>query len=97
THRRSFVVRKGDLLPVPEGFHLLAPTRFWPFIASGIFSWPGKARIAMELLIPRRDVNGQTEESLAQFVRRRLGREALDRMAQPMIGGIYTGDPEKLS
>ncbi len=100
-HRRSFIVRQGHLLPVPDGFHLLAPGRLWPFITSGIFSWPGKARMAMDLLLPRRSVNrnadANTDESLAHFVRRRLGREALERMAQPMIGGIYTADPETLS
>ncbi|MFN2516697.1 MAG: protoporphyrinogen oxidase [Pyrinomonadaceae bacterium] len=96
-HRRSFIVRKGRLLPVPEGFYLLAPARFWPLVTSGIFSWPGKARMAMDLVLPRRNTNGNSDESLAQFVRRRLGREALERMAQPMIGGIYTADPEKLS
>jgi oxygen-dependent protoporphyrinogen oxidase len=100
-HRRSFIVRHGRLLPVPEGFSLLAPTRLWPFVASGIFSWPGKARMAMDLLLPRRNVNGEmngdSDESLADFVRRRFGREALERMAQPMIGGIYTADPEHLS
>jgi oxygen-dependent protoporphyrinogen oxidase len=99
--RRSFIVRQGRLLPVPEGFHLLAPSRFWPFVRSEIFSWAGKARMACDLLLPRRNLNGTAEvtidESLAQFVRRRLGREALQRMAQPMVGGIYTADPEQLS
>jgi oxygen-dependent protoporphyrinogen oxidase len=108
-HRRSFIVRQARLLPVPVGFHLLAPSLFWPFIKSDIFSWPGKARMALDLLLPRRVLNGVTnsnagssqhmprDESLAQFVRRRLGREALERMAQPMVGGIYTADPERLS
>ena len=96
-HRRSFIVRQGRLLPVPEGFHLLAPSRFWPFLKSDIFSWSGKARMALDLLLPRRTLNGSADESLANFVRRRLGREALDRMAQPMVGGIYTADPEHLS
>jgi protoporphyrinogen/coproporphyrinogen III oxidase len=95
-HRRSFVVNRGRLLPVPEGFQLLAPARFWPFVKSGIFSPAGKARMALELLVPRRAANG-ADESLANFVRRRFGREALERMAQPMVGGIYTADPEKLS
>jgi oxygen-dependent protoporphyrinogen oxidase len=95
--RRSFIVRKGRLLPVPEGFQLLAPTRFWPFVTTDIFSWTGKARMALDLLLPRRADNGVDDESLAQFVRRRLGREALERMAQPMVGGIYTADPERLS
>lgn len=96
-HRRSFIVRDGRLLPVPEGFQLLAPTRIWPFIASDIFSWSGKARMALDLFLPRAKANGDADESLARFVRRRLGREALERMAQPMVGGIYTADPEKLS
>jgi len=97
-HRRSFVVRNGRLRPTPEGFQLLAPSRLWPFVTSDIFSWPGKARIALDLVLPRRaGVNGTDDESLAEFVRRRLGQEALERMAQPMVGGIYTADPERLS
>ncbi|HEY6189903.1 MAG TPA: protoporphyrinogen oxidase [Pyrinomonadaceae bacterium] len=98
-HRRSFIVREGRLHPVPEGFQLLAPTRFWPFVTTGIFSWRGKARMALDILLPRRAAagNGSDDESLAHFVRRRLGREALERMAQPMVGGIYTADPEALS
>src|SRR5256714_8705273 len=96
-HRRSFIVRGGRLRAVPEGFQLLAPSRFWPFVTTDIFSWPGKARMALDLLLPRRQTNGADDESLAQFVRRRFGREALERMAQPMVGGIYTADPELLS
>ncbi len=95
-HRRAFVVRRGRLLSVPEGFQLLAPTRLWPFVATGIFSWPGKLRMALEVCVPRRADDGK-DESLAEFVRRRFGREALERMAQPMVGGIYTADPELLS
>jgi oxygen-dependent protoporphyrinogen oxidase len=98
SHRRSFIVRKGKLRAVPEGFQLMAPSRFWPFVTTGIFSWPGKARMALDLVLPRRSAaNGNDDESLAQFVRRRLGQEALERMAQPMVGGIYTADPENLS
>jgi len=95
--RRSFIVRDGRLRPVPEGFQLLAPSRLWPFITSDIFSVVGKARMAADLLLPRKSTNGVNDESLASFVRRRLGVEALDRMAQPMVGGIYTADPETLS
>ncbi len=94
-HRRSFIVRNGRLRPVPEGFQLLAPSRVWPFITTDIFSVAGKLRMAADLLLPRE--NGNEDESLASFVRRRLGQEALERMAQPMVGGIYTADPETLS
>ena len=96
-YRRSFIVRNGKLRPVPDGFQLLAPSRMWPFITSDIFSLTGKVRMAADLILPRKNTNGVTDESLASFVRRRLGVEALDRMAQPMVGGIYTADPETLS
>lgn len=96
-HRRSFIVRNGRLRPVPEGFQLLAPSRIWPFLTTDIFSLAGKARMSADLFLPRRVANGESDESLASFVRRRLGREALERMAQPMVGGIYTADPETLS
>src|SRR5829696_5525838 len=96
-YRRSFIVRDGRLRAVPEGFQLLAPSRMWPFLTSDIFSLAGKARMAADLFLPRKNTNGTDDESLASFVRRRLGREALERMAQPMIGGIYTADPETLS
>ena len=96
-YRRSFIVRDGRLRAVPEGFQLMAPSRMWPFITSDIFSIPGKVRMAADLFLPRKSTNGSTDESLASFVRRRLGKEALARMAQPMVGGIYTADPETLS
>jgi len=96
-YRRSFIVRDGRLRTVPDGFQLMAPSRMWPFITSDIFSLAGKARMAADLLLPRKTTNGSNDESLASFVRRRLGKEALARMAQPMVGGIYTADPETLS
>ena len=96
-YRRSFIVRGGRLRAVPEGFQLLAPSRMWPFLTSDIFSVAGKMRMAADLVLPRKSTNGTQDESLASFVRRRLGQEALERMAQPMVGGIYTADPETLS
>src|SRR4026209_2130591 len=96
-YRRSFIVRDGRLRAVPEGFQLLAPSRMWPFITSDIFSLAGKARMAADLFLPRKRTNGASDESLASFVRRRLGTEALARMVQPMVGGIYPADAETLS
>jgi oxygen-dependent protoporphyrinogen oxidase len=93
--RRTYVVRGGRLQPLPDGFLLLAPTRVWPIVRSPVFSWRGKLRMALDLVLPRR--RGTGDESLGSFVRRRLGREALDRIAQPLVGGIYTADPERLS
>ena len=94
-HRQSFIVRRGKLVPVPQGFYLMAPGSLWPFVTTRAFSWPGKLRMALDLVLPRR--TSEDDESLADFVTRRLGREALERMAQPMIGGIYPADPHHLS
>jgi oxygen-dependent protoporphyrinogen oxidase len=94
-HRRSFVVRNGRLLPVPEGFVLMAPHRLGPILTTPILSWKGKLRFLMDLFVPRRGDEG--EESLASFVRRRFGREAMERLVQPLVGGIYTADPNELS
>ena len=94
-YRRSLVVRRGRPVPVPEGFLLLAPARVWPVLRSPLFSLRGKLRMGLEYVLPRRTDDG--DESLASFVRRRFGREALERLVQPLVGGIYTSDPEKLS
>jgi oxygen-dependent protoporphyrinogen oxidase len=92
--RKVFVWFRGRLHPLPDGFQLLAPTRLRPFATSSLFSWPGKLRMAMDVVLPR---GGGDDESLGAFVRRRLGREALERVAQPLVAGIYTADPEDLS
>ena len=92
---KLYTVHRGALEPLPEGFLLMAPTRVGSVLQSPVFSWSGKLRMALEPLIPRRSHGG--DESLASFVRRRLGREVLERVAQPLIGGIYASDPEALS
>lgn len=93
--RSSFIAMNNKLFPVPEGFYLLAPAKIFPLITTSIFTWRGKLRALCELFIPaKKDVQ---DESLASFVRRRLGKEVLERMAQPMVAGIYSADPEELS
>lgn len=94
-HRRSFVVRDGRLCPVPEGFVLMAPNRIGPILTTPILSFKGKMRMLLDLVLPRG--TEETDESLASFVKRRFGREALDRLVQPLVGGIYTADPNELS
>lgn len=93
--RRSFVLRGRRLLPVPEGFQLLAPARLRNFARSPVLSLAGRARAAMDLFLPRGPL--RDDESLASFVRRRFGDEALERLAQPLLAGIYGADPERLS
>ena len=92
--RKVFVWYHGRLHPLPDGFQLLAPTALRPFATSSLFSLPGKLRMALDLVLPR---GGGDDESLGAFVRRRLGAEALERVAQPLVAGIYTADPDDLS
>jgi len=94
-YQKIYIVHRGELVALPEGFFLLAPTRLAPFIETPLFSWAGKLRMAAELFLPRGNVND--DESLGAFVRRRFGAEALERVAQPLVGGIYASDPDKLS
>ena len=94
-HQKIYVVHHGKLVPLPEGFFLLAPTQLAPFVRTPLFSWRGKLRMTAELLMPRGVAN--VDESLGAFVRRRFGSEALERVAQPLLGGIYAADPDKLS
>lgn len=93
--KKTFVLNNGQLTPLPEGVMLIVPTRFLPFATSPLFSIPGKIRMGMEILIPPRKEDG--DETLADFMRRRLGQEALDKLAQPLLSGIYSSDPEHLS
>ena len=93
--RAVFVLHRRRLHPLPEGMMLAVPTRIVPFLRSGLFSWPGKLRMGLDLVIPGRAQNG--DESIASFLRRRFGQEAVDRLGEPLLAGIHAGDPERLS
>ena len=103
--RKSFVYARGGLHELPEGIILMVPTRIVPFAMSNLMSWPGKVRMGMDLVLPRggaaraaaATADPTADESLGNFVRRRLGREALDRIAEPIVAGIHAGDPEQMS
>lgn len=90
----TYTVFRGRLVKMPEGLAAMAPRRIWPMIRTPILSPLGKMRMGAERILPRR--RGGGEESLAQFARRRFGREGLERIIQPLAGGIYMGDPEQL-
>ncbi len=93
--KKVYVLRRGRLVPFPTGFRLTIPTQWLPFALTPLLSPLGKLRMAGDLLIPRR--RGTGDESLGSFIRRRFGRECLDRIAGPLLGGIFVGDPDRLS
>ena len=104
--RKSFVYTRGQLHELPEGIILMVPTRMVPFAMSGLMSWPGKVRMGLDLVLPRGGaatggpegaIGPALDESLGDFVRRRLGKEALQRIAEPIVAGIHAGDPEQMS
>jgi oxygen-dependent protoporphyrinogen oxidase len=95
TPRTAFIVKHGRLVPLPEASVLGIPTRLAPFVTTRLFSWAGKARMAAEAVIPpRRD---EEDESIASFMRRRFGEEAVTWLAEPLLAGIHAGDVERLS
>lgn len=91
----TYILWKGKLHRLPEGFLLLVPTDYLAFFRSGLLSPLGKLRVLLEPFIPPRKQH--RDESLRDFVLRRLGREVLDRIAEPLVGGIHGGIPERLS
>jgi oxygen-dependent protoporphyrinogen oxidase len=97
--RRALVVCRGRLAPVPEGFVLMRPQQAAGILRSSVLSVRGKLRLLCEPLVPRHAGAGLPghDESVASFATRRLGREAFERLVQPLLGGIYVADASRLS
>ena len=91
----TYILRAGKPVPMPEGMLLIFPTRLLPFAFSPLLSWRGKLRMACDLVLPPKRDTG--DETLADFIRRRFGAEALDRLAEPLLAGIHSADPERQS
>ncbi len=99
SRKRTWILSRRRLYPMPDGIFMFAPTKFFPFATTGLFSWPGKIRMAMDLLIPPKKLaQGEpNDETLESFVTRRMGRECLDRLAGPLVGGVHASDPTNMS
>jgi protoporphyrinogen/coproporphyrinogen III oxidase len=96
--RRYYIAWDNRLYPVPEGLVLGVPTRLAPLARTRLFSWRGKARMAVEPLVAARPWEGDDDdESIDGFVTRRLGREAAERLVAPLLGGISSGDASEIS
>lgn len=93
--RRTFVMRDGRLYDLPEGLTGLVPTKLGPMVKTRLISPVGKARMALDYVLPPR--RGVGDETLAAFVERRLGREVYERLVEPLMAGIYAGDGRQLS
>ncbi len=92
---RVWMVRHGKMTEIPPSMGHVLPCRLAPIWGSQLLSWRGKLRLALDLVLPRR--RGAGDESLGSFLRRRFGKEMVDRLAGPLLAGIYVADPENLS
>lgn len=92
----SFILSGGQLHKMPEGAIMGIPTKWGPFIQTGLFSMKGKARAALDLVLPR-VTKGEEDISLGEFFRKRLGNEVVDNMIDPLLSGIYAGNMDEIS
>ena len=93
--RDVYVWFDGALRKLPPGLITMMPSHFGDFLRTDVLSLRGKIRLALEPFISAR--RGSEDESIASFIRRRLGPEVLERIADPFMAGIFGGDPEDLS
>jgi oxygen-dependent protoporphyrinogen oxidase len=94
-YRRTYVVRKNNLHLLPDGFLMMAPSKMWPLAVTPVLSPVGKLRAALEYVLPKSQ--SDADETLASFVKRRLGREVYERLVEPLVSGVYAADMDKLS
>lgn len=94
-HRGSYVWWDGELHPLPGGLLLMVPSRLRPLFTSSLLTWKGKLRVLGDLVLPRS--HRDEDESLESFVIRRLGRQVLERIAEPLIAGIHAATPDTMS
>ena len=93
--RKVYVLQNDRLIPLAPGFRLTVPTGLRSLLRDRLLSWPGKMAMLRDLFAA--PLAEGSDESLGEFVRRRFGQEALDRIAGPMMAGIYVADPELMS
>lgn len=92
--RRTYIVRDGRTVPLPDSMRLLAPAKPWQALTTPLFSPATKVRMALEWF---RRPSRQPDRSVAAFVRDHFGSEAVDYLAQPLLSGVYGSPPEALS
>ena len=93
--RKTYILTRGRLIEMPDGLMFMIPTKILPTGLSPLFSWKTKLRMMGELFHPPRAVD--RDESVAEFVERHYGMEMVDRLADPLLSGVYGGESARLS
>ncbi|WP_096188234.1 protoporphyrinogen oxidase [Evansella halocellulosilytica] len=92
----SFILHKSKLYPMPGGAILGIPTQWGPFLKTKLISPAGKLRAGADLILPRTS-DGDEDQSLGVFFKKRLGNEVVERLIEPLLSGVYAGDLDQLS
>ena len=95
--RKTYILVKGRLVAIPEGLQFMVPTRLLPMVTTGLFSLGTKIRMAREWFGSARNREQNDDESVAEFVERHFGQEMVDRVAEPLLAGVYGGNAKNLS
>lgn len=93
--KNTYVLHSGRLRPLPDGLMMMVPTQITPMVKTQLLTWPEKARMGLDFFMPARPLNG--DESLGEFVSRRLGRATYEKLIEPLMSGIYAGNGDQLS
>lgn len=93
--RKTFVWKRGRLVPLPDGLMMMVPTKIMPLLATPLLGWGTKLRMGLELLHAPQP--HQDDQSVAEFIEEHYGAEAVDYLAEPLLSGIYGGNPRELS
>lgn len=91
----SYIYVRNRLRQMPAGSVMGIPTKFWPMVKTDLFTWRGKFRAGMDLVLPR--VYAGSDISLDTFFRARLGSEVVEVMIEPLLSGIYNGTLDDMS
>src|SRR5437667_8248628 len=93
--RKTYVLVKGRLVPLPDGLMFMVPTKIFSAFFSPLFSWRTKLQIIREWF--SRPGQSNSDSTVAEFVERHYGREMVDRVADPLLAGVYGGSADELS
>jgi oxygen-dependent protoporphyrinogen oxidase len=95
SRRVTYIRRHGRMVPLPDGLMMMVPTRVMPMAASSLLGWGTKLKMGLEWF--RKPSAHNRDRSVAEFIRGHYGQEAVDYLAEPLLSGVYGGDPERLS
>ncbi len=93
--RKTYVLLRGRLVEIPPGLEFMVPTRVWPIASSPLFSFRTKLRMVGELFTSAS--HHDQDESVGDFVRRHFGQEMMERVAEPLLAGVYGGNADEMS